>query len=306
MPSLAESTSPSAIYSPPSMNYADDQLTIRPKRVPMNECGIVVFESRHGPGFFGEMTDDYAKFHLLIAGEAAWSSGEQTFAVGADTLFHIAQRVPHRQQDRPGHPVTLYAIHYRPETLLPALRQELTAARMLPIPLAGSHLVRGRKVRRIVQEMLFEQEAQRFGWDAILQARLIDLAILALRARQDDQESSAGSDDSAARVAAYVRRMENEFFGPTTLDGAARSAGLSRRRFTELFRQHTGQSWRERILELRLNYAAHLLRTSERSVTAIAFECGFEDLSHFHRRFKARFRTTPHAFRHPDRPKNHS
>lgn len=272
----------------------------------MHDCGVVVFESRHAPGFFGEMNDPYAKFHLVIAGRASWESGERTYDVGPDILFHVAEKVPHRQRDLPGNPVTLYAIHYQPALLRPELGRELAAARMSPVALASPNPERGRLVRRIVQDMLFEQEARRFGWEASLVSRLADLAILAIRSTREDAAAAHAYDDSVARVNAYVRRLENTFYGQQDLDAAARSAGLGRRRFTELFREVTGSSWRQRVNELRLDYAARLLEGTERSVTAIAFECGFEDLSHFHRRFKTRFKTTPNAFRTKHRPKSQS
>ena len=70
-----------------------------PKCVALPACGIVVFEARHGPGFLGELKDDYSKFCLLIAGRAHWESGGQRYDVAANTLFHIAAQVPHRQRD---------------------------------------------------------------------------------------------------------------------------------------------------------------------------------------------------------------
>lgn len=274
-----------------------DDLTRSPKRVPMPECGIVVFESRHGPGFFGELKDSYAKFHLLIAGRALWESGGDEYTVSADTLFHIPAQVPHRQRDLPGQPVTLYAIHYRPELLRPELYRELSAVDMLPLTLRGTRLEQGRQVRAIVQEMLFEQEAQRFGAEALLVARLTDLAVMSVRLRRGDELAIDRTNESTARVANYVAWLKTHFYSAVSLDEAARSVGLGRRRFTELFREVTGESWRQYVHRLRMDYAARLLVSTERSVTAIAFECGFEELSHFHRSFKSAFATTPLAYR---------
>jgi AraC-like DNA-binding protein len=47
----------------------------------------------------------------------------------------------------------------------------------------------------------------------------------------------------------------------------------------------------------RLEYAAVLLRDPELQVTQVALQCGFEDLSHFSRAFKARFGSSPARFR---------
>jgi hypothetical protein len=152
--------------------------------------------------------------------------------VAADTLFHIAAQVPHRQRDLPGQPVTLYAIHYRPELLRPDLTRELAATGMLPFDLHGSGDEAARRIRALVQEMLFEQEAQRLGWEALLIARLTDLAVLTLRWSRGGEIAVDRTDESAARVARYALRLKTEFYTAVSLDDAARSVGLGRRRFT--------------------------------------------------------------------------
>ena len=268
----------------------------------MPDWGFVVFEARHAPGFFGELKDTYAKFHLAITGRALWESEGQKYTVATDTLFHIAPQVPHRQRDLPGQPVTLYAIHYRPELLRLEITRELFVPGMLPLDLQGAGMDRARQIRALVQEMLFEQEARRLGWEALLISRLTDLAVLTLRWCRGAEFQIDRKNESAARVASYALRLKSEFYAAASLDEAARSVGLGRRRFTELFREITGESWRKQLQRLRMEYAAKLLSSTERSVTAVAFECGFEELSHFHHSFKASYGTTPLAYRQQVRP----
>ena len=288
------------------MPAKSDDFNSSPKRVPMPDWGLVVFEARHAPGFYGELKDPYAKFHLAIAGRALWESEGRKYTVATDTLFHIAPQVPQRQRDLPGQPVTLYAIHYRPELLRPEIARELFVPGMLPLDLHGSGMDRARQIRALVQEMLFEQEAQRLGWEALLISRLTDLAVLTLRWTRGSEIQVDRKNESAARVASYAVRLKSEFYTAVSLDDAARSVGLGRRRFTELFREITGESWRKQVQRLRMEYAAKLLGSTERSVTAIAFECGFEELSHFHHSFKASYGTTPLAYRQQFRPNSQS
>lgn len=281
-----------------------DDFNTSPKRVALPVGGIVVFEARHAPGFYGELKDSYSKFCLLIAGRARWKSGGKRYTVSANTFFHIAAQVPHYQRDLPGEPVTLYTIHYRPELLRPELTRELEATATLPLDLKSTSTFQMRQILGIVQEMMFEQETQRLGWEALLIARLTDLAVLSLRRNCGGAIRIDRLDESRTRVALYVARLKTEFYTAVCLDAAARSVGLGRRRFTELFREVTGESWRRHIHQLRMNYAEKLLESTERSVTAIAFECGFEELSHFHHSFKAGYGTTPLAFRQRLRPKS--
>ena len=96
-----------------------------PKRVTLPACGVVVFESRHAPGFRGQIQDPYSTFHLVIAGHARWEWGGRSYLLGPETLFHIPAEQAHRQEDLPNNPVTVYVIHYRPDLLSPTLCGEL-------------------------------------------------------------------------------------------------------------------------------------------------------------------------------------
>jgi AraC family L-rhamnose operon regulatory protein RhaS len=140
----------------------------------------------------------------------------------------------------------------------------------------------------------------------LLIARLTELAVLSLRWTRGSEIVIDRDDESAARVASYAARLKTEFYTAVSLDDAARSVGLGRRRFTELFREITGESWRKQVHRLRMEYASKLLASTERSVTAIAFECGFEELSHFHHTFKSVYGMSPLAHREKFRPKSQS
>lgn len=51
------------------------------------------------------------------------------------------------------------------------------------------------------------------------------------------------------------------------------------------------------LLSKRLDYAANLLLISDDNITQTAFECGFEDISHFSRVFKSKFGVSPSDYR---------
>jgi AraC-like DNA-binding protein len=72
-----------------------------------------------------------------------------------------------------------------------------------------------------------------------------------------------------------------------------RSLSSFKRDFQATFQEAPGK-W---LLRKRIDYSAALLRTSKMNVTEIAFESGFEDVSHFSRVFKERFQVSPLAYR---------
>jgi AraC-like DNA-binding protein len=72
-----------------------------------------------------------------------------------------------------------------------------------------------------------------------------------------------------------------------------RSLSSFKRDFQARFQEPPGK-W---LLRKRLEYASALLGNSKMNVTEIAFESGFEDVSHFSRVFKERFGVPPLSYR---------
>ena len=84
---------------------------------------------------------------------------------------------------------------------------------------------------------------------------------------------------------------------PIDLDGAAREAGLSPFHFLRLFRDVLGVTPHQYLVRARLRHAARLLADEERSITDIALDVGFADLSNFVRTFHRAAGVSPRGFR---------
>ncbi len=267
--------------------------------------GLSVCESRQSPGSSGQPKDDCSRFVFVISGNARWEFGQRRYMIGPATLCHVPAGLAFQQEVMAKGEVLAYVIRYRPELLSPALGNQLAALGLVPLDLGNTTVNQARVVRSIFQEMLFEQESRQEGWETILQSRLMDLAVRTLRlARRKwgkGMPAFEPGSDSTDRVARYALRLKSQFFRQETMAEAARSVGLSGRQFTELFRKVTGQSWRQYILGLRMKHAATLLAETDRSVSAVAFESGFEDLSNFHHLFKVEHGCSPLAYREQHR-----
>jgi transcriptional regulator GlxA family with amidase domain len=84
---------------------------------------------------------------------------------------------------------------------------------------------------------------------------------------------------------------------PLSRAAIARSCGRSLRQIERLFQLHLGQTMTTAMLAIRLDSAAHRLRTTDVPVTQIALDCGFVSAAHFSRRFRQRFGMPPSALR---------
>ena len=87
------------------------------------------------------------------------------------------------------------------------------------------------------------------------------------------------------------------YFEPLGVDDLARAAGLSRAHFSREFRRAFGESPHAYLLTRRLERAAALLRTTDRSVADICFSVGLRSLGSFTTSFTRTFGMSPTAYR---------
>jgi AraC-like DNA-binding protein len=87
------------------------------------------------------------------------------------------------------------------------------------------------------------------------------------------------------------------YFEPLDVDDLARAAGLSRAHFSREFRRAFGEPPHAYLLTRRLERAAALLRTTDRSVAEICFAVGLKSVGSFTTSFTRTFGAPPTAYR---------
>jgi len=91
--------------------------------------------------------------------------------------------------------------------------------------------------------------------------------------------------------------VDARYFEPLVVADMARVAGLSAAYFSREFRRSFGESPHQYLLTRRLERAAALLRTTDRSVTEICLAVGLCSLGSFITSFRRVFGLTPLAYR---------
>jgi len=132
--------------------------------------------------------------------------------------------------------------------------------------------------------------------DSYMQLAVYDL-LGSLFAPTDPPPSSRYANKVFTRIRGLIKdRFADPDFGPTE---AAAEAGISLRYLQKLFTR-CGSTCTEFIFSLRLNHAARLLERRKllsigEPISAIAYDCGFRDYTHFARKFRRRFGHSPGA-----------
>jgi AraC-like DNA-binding protein len=87
------------------------------------------------------------------------------------------------------------------------------------------------------------------------------------------------------------------YFEPLGVDDLARAAGLSRAHFSREFRRAFGESPHQYLLTRRLERAAALLRSTDRSVADVCFSVGLQSVGSFTTSFTHTYGVSPTAYR---------
>jgi AraC family transcriptional regulator len=128
---------------------------------------------------------------------------------------------------------------------------------------------------------------------------------LALRVAEQVLGMTSGEAPRPARVVArdeqriseVLHVIEERSEEALDLDELAAIASLSKYHFLRTFRNAVGRSPYQYLLSIRLRRVALELARSEASVSSIALDAGFGDLSTFNRRFREVFGQSPLAYR---------
>jgi AraC-like DNA-binding protein len=131
---------------------------------------------------------------------------------------------------------------------------------------------------------------------SLVSTQLHDLAALAIGATRDAAAVAAGRGVRAARLRAIKADIvENLTNRQLSIDSVAARHGVTPRYVSRLF-ESDATTFSEFALVQRLNRARRMLvdpRFSDRTVSSVAFEAGFGDISYFNRAFRRLYGATP-------------
>lgn len=250
------------------------------------------------PEFELILTLDFTGFRMVGDNITPLSAGDLVL-VGA-SLPHIWQRDTHPR--RPGRPVDILIVQFE-ETFLGADSIRLPA--MLPVRRllrrASAGLQFDGATREAATALIREMDSARGLRRIVLFLRVLET--LSLSESGDSHPiASAGfvtqqnpfNEDRMNRVFQFIQQRLDQ---PLPIAEVARVASLSAGAFSRFFHQHTARTFPAFVNELRISRACLLLAETKQSVTEIALDCGFANLSNFNRQFLRLKRTTPSEFR---------
>lgn len=149
---------------------------------------------------------------------------------------------------------------------------------------------------RIEREIAEQQE----GCRLLVKALLLEILSLIYRAFAQSDHTSQRVQKfrrEYARIEKSLLYLDNRYRESVRLHELAGLVHLTPSYYSKLFHEVTGMTVPVYVSQKRLRHACLLLKTSEKNISEIALECGFNDVSSFNRLFRRTFALSPSEYR---------
>jgi AraC-like DNA-binding protein len=237
---------------------------------------------------------------LILKGRGWAHVGHSVHSFAAGELCILGSNVPHAWISTG--PVEMIVVVFRPEVFQDSLasRYELAEVKRVLEKSERGLLLQG-QLRKIVQKRTrrlispAEDHSLRF-------VRLLEiLALIGSRAPETylspDRHFRSVKPAARRRMRRVSSYVEQNAPGDVSHANAAALAGMTPTAFSRFFRKHIGKTFEDYVNDVRIGQVCIKLRDSENSITEVAFDCGFQSLANFNRRFRERLGTTPRLYR---------
>ena len=109
---------------------------------------------------------------------------------------------------------------------------------------------------------------------------------------------SFDDDATLARISSIVDYIAEHCNEPFSMAELSRRAGMTEPQFSRYFRRATGNTFTNFVNRLRITRACQLLMETDRYITNVCYDVGFNNVANFNRRFLQLKGMTPKEFRH--------
>lgn len=266
----------------------------------------IVVERRDPQEPFGLHRHEFSEIVIITGGTGLHITGEDSYELTTGDTFVIGGDRPHDylNMDR----LSLINILFDPAelpmplgdlqslsgyhalfTLEPAWRNRhkfTSRLQLSPADLA--------EALRLVNRLDHELTARRSGFQVMAISAMLELVTFLSRSYGETRNPTS---QTLVRIGETISQMHRNLACPITLNELVSMSGMSRTNFLRIFEAAVGMPPIRYLIQLRIDEASRLLRSSDRSITDIAFAVGFSDSNYFSRQFRKAHGQSPREYR---------
>lgn len=152
-------------------------------------------------------------------------------------------------------------------------------------------------IESLLEKLLFENEGQDPLSPGFVSVALAELILFITRCKNYEENVIKEIDVNNRIMQEVATYIYNHYSERLILEDVAKKFNLSRSYLSKKFKSVTGFGFKEYIINVRIQHACELLLNTNKSITDIAFECGFNDSNYFGDAFRRTKGISPNKYR---------
>lgn len=152
-------------------------------------------------------------------------------------------------------------------------------------------------VEALMYKMIFESEGQDVLSQGFIKTGLMELILFIIRCRRFEENAVKEMDVDNQLMQEIATYIYNNYYKKISLEDIAKKFHISRSYLSKKFKSVTGFGFKEYLINVRIKNACRLLLETNKSITDIAFECGFNDSNYFGDAFRHIKGISPNKYR---------
>ena len=152
-------------------------------------------------------------------------------------------------------------------------------------------------VDSLLDKLMFENDTPDILSTAFIKAGLVELLLFIIRCKEYEDNVIKEIDVDNRKIQEVATYIFEHYTENILLEDVADKFDMSKPFLSKRFKTATGFGFKEYIINLRIQNACRLLLETNKSITDIAFECGFNDSNYFGDSFRKIKGISPRKYR---------
>lgn len=236
---------------------------------------------------YSESTQHYHphyEIYYMKEGKCRYFIDERSYDVEQGDIVFIPKGIIHRANYL-GQSHSRLLINFTDEYLPDLVREHLDESR---------YIYRSREIQKFAEVLLLQIEREYTNPDeytkASLKCHTAELLFLMLRYPGNHEEAATGNE----LIDSVVKYIKQNYMSDVKLSAMAKMKSVSQEHLSRTFKSCVGFGFNEYVTLLRLSKAEEMIKNDpHKTISEIAYECGFNDGNYFSYKFKKMYGISP-------------
>ena len=243
---------------------------------------------------------------LILRGNGIYKVGSNHYSISAGDIFFFRPNEAHCITDIEEGGMDLLNLHVSPYYVYSNFQNALNS-NFIKI-LTSNFTLKSNKINdtlpckdvKTITDLFFsirnELEEKNSDYVTFVNNYISSILILFSRAYKHNNFSQKEK-QNYQKLLSTIKYIDTHYTENITLDTLAKNMAYSRCYFSSIFKKSMGMSIWDYICIKRIEQALTLIKTTDKNIADVAFECGFNTVVNFNKIFKKYTNVSPHTFR---------